>query len=219
MRISTLVGILLLSVCALNRTAAAEELFRYNYIEADYLKATADSPGTAQKINASLFGIAGSYAVHELVAIQAGLGKTKVNFNGLNQGISDSFAYNGTEIFLGLSLHKMVAESTEVGLDLAHIQATSPAFTEVIGGTANAVAPGMDNANSFAFRVRTALVPAFRLLASVGRTTGGALATTDYSAGVEYELGEKFSLGAGFTLNAASTKNSRGPNISGRYYF
>ena len=42
MRNSWLVGVLVVGVCVLCRSAVADELFRYNYVEAGYGKVTED---------------------------------------------------------------------------------------------------------------------------------------------------------------------------------
>ncbi len=219
MRHYWLAGITFASLCALGGPAAAEELFRYNYVDVGYTKATADVPGSSQKEDGSAIGIVGSIAVHDMVAIQVGYDKTKFSFNGGVNGLATSYSFNGSDLTLGVDVHKMVTENTEVGFDLARVHASFNAFTLTEAGATFQFPSSTDNANNFGVRVRTAVTREFRLLASVGRTTGGAVASTTYSAGVEYELGEQWSVGAGYILNTASGGNTRGFGISGRYYF
>lgn len=220
MRNSLLIGVLAVAVSLLCRSAIAGELFRYNFVEAGYNKGTADIKGATQSADLSLFGITGSYAAHELVAIQAGYGKAKSSFNGSYLGTPESFTANSNVMFVGVTLHKMISSNTELGLDLARNRSSTDATTVIVAGTPRTVSSFTDNTNSFAIRARTAIVPEFRLLASAGRTTGGsATASTDYTVGAEYELGKAFSLGAGYALSTSPTGDSRGFSISGRYYY
>ncbi len=77
MRHYWLTGITFASLCALGGSAAAEELFRYNYVDLGYTKVTTGIQGSSQKEDGSAIGIIGSYAVHDMVAIQVGYDKTK----------------------------------------------------------------------------------------------------------------------------------------------
>lgn len=219
MRHFWLTGITFASLCTLGGSAAAEELFRYNYVDLGYTKVTTGIQGSSQKEDGSAFGVIGSYAVHDMVAIQVGYDKTKFSFNGSVNGLATSYSINGSDLTLGVDVHKMVTENTEVAFDLARIHASTNAFTLTEAGATFQFPSATDNATNFGVRVRTAVTREFRLLASVGRTTGGLVASSNYSAGVEYELGEKFSVGAGYILNTASGGNTRGFGISGRYYF
>ncbi len=220
MRNSLLIGVLAVAVSLFCRSAIAGELFRYNFVEAAYGKGTVDVPGATQKEDFSMFGITGSYAVHELVAIQAGYGKVKSSFNGSYLGTSESFTANSNAMFVGVTLHKMISSNTELGLDLARNHSSIDSFTANIGGTPRTIPSSTDNSNSFAIRARTAIIPEFRLLASAGRTTGGSSsASTDYAVGAEYELGKDFALGAGYALSTSPIGDSRGFSISGRYYY
>ncbi len=215
MRQFWLAGITFASLCAAGTPASAEELFRYNYVDVGYTKLSIDSQVSSTKIDGSTFGIIGSYAVHEMVAIQLGYDKAKASINSS----ALSFSSSGSDLTLGVDVHKMVTESTEVALDLARLHNSTGAFTRTEGGVAIAVPSTTDNANVFGVRVRTAIVPEFRLLASAGRTTGGAVATSNYSAGVEYEFGGNYSVGAAYGLSTASVGNTHSVGISGRYYF
>ena len=77
MRNSWIIRILILMYFMLCRSAIANELFRYNYVKAVYGKATYDMQGSSQKADGSLYGVIGSYAIHELVAIGVQYEKTK----------------------------------------------------------------------------------------------------------------------------------------------
>ena len=95
MRNSWIIGVLVVGVCVLCRSAVADELFRYNYVEASYTKATDDAKGFSPKIDSSGYGILGSYAVHELVAITIQYTKLKTSFNGNFSGTPVSLTSNG----------------------------------------------------------------------------------------------------------------------------
>jgi hypothetical protein len=224
MRNSWLVGVLVVGVCVLCRSAVADELFRYNYVEAGYGKVTDDAKGFSPKIDGSDYGILGSYAVHELVAITIQYTKLKTSFNGSFSGTPVSLTSNGNALTVGVTLHKMISDNTELGLDLARDHISYDAYTMTVAGTPSTVPSSTDNTNDFGIRVRTAIVPEFRLLASAGRTTGGSnAASTNYDIGAEYELGKDFSLGVDYGLSTSSTGSStdyaRGFSISGRYYY
>lgn len=224
MRNSWIIGVLVVTVCVLCRSAVADELFRYNYIEAGYQKASDDAKGFSSKIDGSQYGIFGSYAVHELVAIGVQYGKVKSSFNGSFSGTPVSFTNSGSFLAVGVTLHKMISDNTELGLDLARDHISYDAYTMTVAGTPSTVPSSTDNTNDFGIRVRTAIVPEFRLLASAGRTTGGSYAaSTNYDIGAEYELGKDFSLGVDYGLSTSSTGSStdyaRGFSISGRYYY
>ncbi len=215
MRHSWLAGITFASLCALGGPAAAEELFRYNYVDVGYTKVSVDSQVTSQKIDGSAFGIIGSYAVHDMVAIQVSYDKTKASINSSVL----SFSSSGSDLTVGVDVHKMVTENTEVAFDLARVHTSVGSYSATVAGVTGTVPSTTDNTNVFGVRVRTAVTREFRLLASVGRTTGGAVATSNYSAGVEYELGEKWSVGAAYALSTAPVGNVHGIGVSGRYYF
>jgi len=116
MRNSWLVGILAILVGVFGRSAVADELFKYNYAELGYQKYSVDWQGASQKIDGSFFGIAGSYGVHELIAIQVRYGKATESFNGSFSGIPVSFSAKASDMTAGVTLHKMIAGNTEVGL-------------------------------------------------------------------------------------------------------
>lgn len=220
MRNSWVVGISVAVVCVFCRSAVAEELFRYNYVELGYGKATADMEGSAQKIDGSVYGIVGSYAVHELVAIGVVYQKSKASFNGSVFGTPVSLTGKGSSLIIGVTLHKMVSDNTELGLDLSRDQSSYDAMLVTIGGSTSTEPASTNNTNVFRVRGRTAIVSEFRLLASVGRTTGGKYdASTDYSIGAEYELGKDFSLGAEYDLSNDPISNTSGFIVSGRYYY
>jgi hypothetical protein len=224
MRNSWLVGVLVVTVCVLCRSAVAEELFRYNYVEAGYEKGTSDVKGFSPKIDVSDYKIFGSYAVHELVAIGIQYATGKASFNGSVSGVPVSETSNSNILTVGVTLHKMISDNTELGLDLARDHSSYDAFTMTVAGSPTTVPSSTDNTNDFGIRVRTAIVPEFRLLASAGRTTGGSYAaSTNYDIGAEYELGKDFSLGVDYGLSTSTTGSStdytRGFSISGRYYY
>jgi len=107
-----------------------------------------------------------------------------------------------------------------VGLDLSRSHSSTAAGTETVAGVAYPFPASTNNVNDFAIRVRTAIVPAFRLQAAAGRTTGGAGANyTNYSVDAEYELNKSFSLDAGYALSTSTVGDARGLGLSGRYYF
>jgi hypothetical protein len=220
LRNSWIIGGLVVAVCVFSRSVVADELFRYNYIEVGYGKVADDAKGFSPKIDGSDYGIMGSYAIHELVAIGIQYSKSKASFNGSYSGVPASTTLSGNDLIIGATLHKMISDNTELGFDLERDHTSIDASTIIVAGTPSAVPSSTDNTNVFAIRVRTAIIPVFRLLASIGRSTGGNFgASTDYNIGVEYELGKDFSLGAGYRVNNSSTDNVRGLAISGRYYY
>lgn len=217
---SWIIGVLIVMFFMLCRSAIANELFRYNYVKAVYGKATYDMQGSSQKADGSLYGVIGSYAIHELVAIGVQYEKTKKSFDGSFSGTPVSITSIGNSLAMGVTLHKMVSNSTELGLDLVRDHSSADATTATFAGVLFTVPASTDNTNAFGIRVSTAIVPEFRLMASVGRTTGGNFAvSTDYSIGAEYELGKNFSMDAKYVLNTISTGNSRGLIVNGRYYY
>lgn len=208
MRNSWLVGTTFTAACVLSFSAIAEEdLFKYNYIDANYLKATEDVPGSAQKKNVGALGVTGSYAAHEVLAIQASYSKLKASHLDVTENIN--------LMALGIDLHTKVAETTEVGFGLARNH------SNITGTTAGVPDPSTtNNTNTVLVRVRTAIVPAFRLLASVKKTTGGRFANVnDYGIGAEYEIGEEFSVGLEYGAGRSDAGNSSGITLGGRYYF
>jgi hypothetical protein len=226
MRNLKLVGLFVVLGCGLGRSAVADELFRYNYVELGYAKATEDMKGFSPKIDGSDYGIFGSYAVHELVAIGVQYTKIKASFNGSYLGVPASLANTGSDLTLGISLHKLISDNTELGFDLARDHFSYDAYTITSPGSSAyiAVPSSTDNTNSFGIRARTAVVPDFRLFAGIGRTTGGSnAAITNYNVGAEYELGKDFGIGIGYGVGTSTkggaTDYARGFSIGGRYYY
>jgi hypothetical protein len=180
--------------------------------------------GFFPKIEGSDSVILGSYAVHELVAIGVQYTKTKTSFNGSYLGTPASMSSNVSGLTLAVSLHKLISDNTELGLDLARDHFSKDAYTVTQAGTPSVVPSSTDNTNSFGIRARTAIVPAFQLFASIGRTTGGSYAArTRYGIGAEYELGKDFGIGIGYgvatSTTGGSTDSARGLSIRGRYYY
>ena len=134
-----------------------------------------------------------------------------------------SYSNSGNALVANVSLHKMVADNTELGIDLARNHSRNDDSTITIAGITYTVPSSTDNSNYFGIRVRTAIVPAFRLQASAARVTGGSSTATLYGFGAEYLMGKDFGMGVDYNWSASSSYGStgyvRGVSISGRYYY
>lgn len=209
-----LVGTSVVMVCMFSRSAVADGLFKYNYIEADYQKTTFEISGYSEKYNISNFNIIGSYAIHEMVAIQASYLKYNYDFNASTVSIKG----DGNTLNLNIDLHRMVTNSTEVGLILGRSQSKSSA---TVNG-ANIDSP-TSNSNQGIIRARTAIIPGFHLSAVVGRSIAddsSASASTSYSIGAEFLATKIFSLVAEYGLSTSTgTSIAHVASLGGRYYF
>lgn len=222
MRNMFLTDFLMVTSGLISGSAIADDLFNYNYVELGYGITTTDVQGSAQKEDDSdtaLPGVQASYAIHDLVAIQASYSPIKAKFNGVINGIPVAYNTSGDYLSLGVDLHKLISDTTEIGLDLGHNRERSSGTMSVMGFPAT-IPSSINITNSFAIRARIALDPKFRIQASVGRTTGGSeAASTDYTANAEYILGKKFSIIVEYDLSTMPTGNWRSYALIGRYYY
>ncbi len=212
MRRSSLIAASALLASLVGQAAAAEDVFKYNYVEAGYAKFTGDLTGTPGTITGYDYLLAGSYAVHDMVAIQVGYTKERASW--YPPGFSGSFSGDGYSA--GVDLHHMIASTTEVGLDWSHNHFSG---TWTVNGFA---APSTaSNGNVYGVRVRTAVVPTVWLQASAGRTIVMGASSTDYGASGEYLIGQH----AGVRLEYVSSTTSGGAGhthgyaLLGRYFF
>lgn len=212
MQNSWLVRTSVVMVCLLCRSAAADELFKYNYIEADYQRTTLDVLGYSEKYNLSSTNIIGSYAIYEIVAIQASYGKYNYDFSASTISIKG----DGNTLNLNIDLHRKVTNSTEVGLILGRSQTKS-------SGTINGanIDSSTSNSNQCSIRARTAIVPVFQLSAVAGRSIGDdSSASTGYSIGAEFLATKFFSLIGEYGLSTSTGANTAHvASLGGRYYF
>ena len=208
-------------ICMLDRPAAADEFFRYNYMQLSSEKTTQHAEGFSPKIAESAYGLSGSYALKEVVAIEAQYTKFKTSFNGSYLGSPAYFNAKGNDLAIGATLHKMINERAELGLKLARIHSNVDAYTETVAGIPKTIPAFSSNANSLELRGRMALfIPAFRVRAAIGRATGGnSNATTHYSMGAEYEVLYNISLDIGYHLSTSSPGHARGISFNALYYF
>ena len=65
----SLIGVLIVAVSVICHSAIADELFKYNYVEAGYTKSKIDANGYSSKPDHSSYGVDVSYAVHEYVEL------------------------------------------------------------------------------------------------------------------------------------------------------
>ena len=208
-------------ICMLDRPAAADEFFRYNYIQIASEKTTQHAEGFSPKIAESSFGLSGSYALKEFIAIEAQYTKFKTSFNGKYFGSPASFNANRNDLAIGATLHKMINERAELAFNLAQIHSSVAAYTETVAGIPKTIPAFNSNANSLEVRGRMALfIPAFRVRAAIGRATGGnSSATTHYSMGAEYEVFYNISLDMSYRLSTSAPGHARGVSFSALYYF
>ena len=208
-------------ICILGRSAVADEFFRYNYIQIASEKTTQHAEGFSPKIAESSFGLSGSYALKEFVAIEAQYTKFKTSFNGSYFGSPASFNAKRNDLVIGATLHKMINERAELALNLAQIHSNVDAYTETVASIPKTIPAFSSSANSLEVRGRMALfIPEFRVRAAIGRATGGnSNATTHYSMGAEYEVFYNISLDIGYRLSTSAPGHARGVSFNGLYYF
>src|SRR5271169_40579 len=215
-------GFFVVTTGVVSGSAIADDLFNYNYVELGYSNTTTEVQGSTQKEDDSdtaLPGIQASYAIHDLIAIQASYSPIKETFNGVISGMPVAYNISGDYLSLGVDMHKMISDSAEIGLDLGHNRERSNG-TMSVAGSPITIPSSTDITNSFGIRARIAITPKFLLAASAGRTTGGSeAASTDYTAGAEYMLGKKFSIGVEDDLSTIPTGNWRSYVVYGRYYY
>jgi len=222
MRNLFLAGFLVVTIGVITGSAIADDLFKYNYVELGYGYTTTEVQGSAQKeddSDSSLPGVQASYAIHDLVAIQASYSPIKATFNGVINGIPVAYKTSGNYLSFGVDLHKSISDTTEIGLDLGH-NLEGSSGTMSVAGFPTTIPSSTDVTNSFAIRARIALDQKFRIQASAGRTTGGSeAASTDYTASVEYMSGKKFSIIVEDDLSTIPTGNWRSYIVEARYYY
>lgn len=213
MRSTQLTAISAAFAIALCQTAAAEEVFRYDYIGARYQTSSHDVQGFQETRDGSAWAVLGSVALHEMIALNASFDRNRSSL--YIPGVT-SQSSRGSGESVGLDLHTMTGKVTEVGFEWARNHSTG---TSTVDGIDRPSTTG--NSYSYTFRVRTAVTPRFWLQAQMGRTTGwSSTATTDYNVNGEYFVSHNVGLrlNLGFN-NTATGNNTRSVAVSGRYYF
>lgn len=213
MRSTSLAAISAAFAIALCQSAAAEQVFRYDYIGVRYTKSSSDVPGFQETRGGSNYGVLGSAALLDMLALQASYSRNRSSLN--IPGVT-SQSFSGRSESAGFDLHTMIGKATEIGLDWSRNHSTG---ASTVDGVARPSTTG--NSNSYTLRVRTAVSEKFWLQAQAGRTTGwNSTATTDYNVNGEYFVGRDVGLrvNLGFA-NTATGNNTRSAAVSGRYYF
>ncbi len=213
MRSTSLAAISAAFAIALCHTAAAEEVFRYDYIGARYTQSNSDVAGFQETRNGSNYGVLGSVALLDMLALNAAYDRSRSSLN-IPGVTSQSSTGHGESV--GLDLHFMTGKVTEVGLGWARNHSIS---TATVDGFDRPSTTG--NSNSYSARVRTAINPTFWLQAQLGRTISWTgYGTTDYNINGEYFVSRNVGLrlNLGFN-NTATGNNTRSVAFSGRYYF
>ncbi len=213
MRSTSLAAISAAFAIALCQSAAADEIFRYDYIGARYTRTSQDVSGLQETRDGLNYGVLGSIALHDMIALQASYSRDRSSV--AIPGVT-SQAFRGSGESVGIDLHKMIGKVTEAGLDWTRSHSIG---TSTVDGFDRPSTTG--NSNSYSVRVRTAVTPVLWLQAQVGRTLPWkGNDTTDYNFNGEYFVSRNVGLrlNLGFN-NTATGNNTRSMAVSGRYYF
>ena len=213
MRKLALLGGLFFLVTAFMQSATAEDVFRYNYVQGAYQSISIDMRGSADKLTASAPAVTGSYALNDMIALQASAGLVSESFSTPGYTLDAS----GTIMGLGASLHTGITDNVEIGLDLGR------SVLDLNKYTVNGIdQPTFKSYSSDASaNVRVAITPELLLGASVGH----AISNSDtgsgpgYSVNAEYYIGKSFGIGGAYSISHSSEGYTRGITIGARYYF
>ena len=211
-KLALLGGLFFLSAVSM-KSASADDVFRYNFLQGAYQSVKVDELGFSDKVTASTSAVTGSYALNDMIALQAVAGAVSESFSPPGYNLDAS----GTMMGLGAALHKNITDNFEIGVDLGRIGLDLNKYT--INGIDQ---PTYKSYTSSAdFKVRAAITPEFLLGASVGHGISESKTGSGpgYAFNAMYYPGKSFGLGAAYSISHSISGYTRGFTIGARYFF